>query len=75
MDINQIIVWARTRHLPIRENAQLPARHFSQARVVAVCQEPSSREPKPSPQTISLKGGDPAAGSPTATLLRLHPSH
>jgi len=21
-----------------------------------------------------LKGGDPAAGSPTATLLRLHPS-
>ena len=25
--------------------------------------------------TLSLKGGDPAAGSPTATLLRLHPSH
>lgn len=24
---------------------------------------------------ITLKGGDPAAGSPTATLLRLHPSH
>ena len=24
---------------------------------------------------ILLKGGDPAAGSPTATLLRLHPSH
>jgi hypothetical protein len=23
----------------------------------------------------SLKGGDPAAGSPTATLLRLRPSH
>ncbi len=22
-----------------------------------------------------FKGGDPAAGSPTATLLRLHPSH
>ena len=22
-----------------------------------------------------LKGGDPAAGSPTATLLRLHPNH
>ena len=22
-----------------------------------------------------MKGGDPAAGSPTATLLRLHPSH
>ena len=26
------------------------------------------------PSGISLKGGDPAAGSPTATLLRLHPS-
>ncbi len=27
-------------------------------------------------RSISLgKGGDPAAGSPTATLLRLHPSH
>ena len=25
-------------------------------------------------QDSSLKGGDPAAGSPTATLLRLHPS-
>ena len=24
---------------------------------------------------VSFKGGDPAAGSPTATLLRLHPSH
>ena len=23
---------------------------------------------------ISLKGGDPTAGSPTVTLLRLHPS-
>ena len=23
----------------------------------------------------SPKGGDPAAGSPTATLLRLHPNH
>ena len=40
------------------------------------CQE------KPQPGCIhiqrhspSLKGGDPAAGSPTATLLRLHPSH
>ena len=28
----------------------------------------------PHPTTLSLKGGDPAAGSPTATLLRLHPS-
>jgi hypothetical protein len=26
------------------------------------------------PRHASLKGGDPAAGSPTATLLRLHPS-
>ena len=26
-------------------------------------------------EDIFLKGGDPAAGSPTATLLRLHPSH
>ncbi len=25
--------------------------------------------------TNFFKGGDPAAGSPTATLLRLHPSH
>ena len=25
--------------------------------------------------TVSLKGGDPAAPSGTATLLRLHPSH
>ena len=25
--------------------------------------------------SLLLKGGDPAAGSPTATLLRLHPNH
>ena len=24
---------------------------------------------------LAVKGGDPAAGSPTATLLRLNPSH
>ena len=28
----------------------------------------------PKLETMPLKGGDPAAGSPTATLLRLHPS-
>ena len=27
------------------------------------------------PRGLPFKGGDPAAGSPTATLLRLHPSH
>ena len=27
------------------------------------------------PGLFLIKGGDPAAGSPTATLLRLHPSH
>ena len=26
-------------------------------------------------EDILYKGGDPAAGSPTATLLRLHPNH
>ncbi len=26
-------------------------------------------------RVILLKGGDPATGSPTATLLRLHPNH
>ena len=31
------------------------------------------RRPRPG-RAGSLKGGDPAAGSPTATLLRLHPS-
>jgi hypothetical protein len=38
--------------------------------------ERHSRRGKPlAPRDASLKGGDPAAGSPTATLLRLHPSH
>ena len=31
--------------------------------------------PGRSPKTILQKGGDPTAGSPTVTLLRLHPSH
>jgi len=25
--------------------------------------------------SVIIKGGDPATGSPTATLLRLHPNH
>jgi hypothetical protein len=29
----------------------------------------------PAGRSLDKKGGDPAAGSPTATLLRLHPSH
>ena len=35
------------------------------------------RPPRPrwEGRTAPCKGGDPAAGSPTATLLRLHPSH
>ena len=32
------------------------------------------RTPRERSSRTSLKGGDPAAGSPTATLLRLHPS-
>jgi hypothetical protein len=39
---------------------------------------PTSRHPGswfPDPWLLNVqKGGDPAAGSPTATLLRLHPS-
>jgi len=38
------------------------------------CQTPPERPRKAPDQSASLKGGDPAAGSPTATLLRLHPS-
>ncbi len=30
---------------------------------------------RPKAEERLQKGGDPAAGSPTATLLRLHPSH
>ena len=36
--------------------------------------KPTCPEGQPDTQAGSLKGGDPAAGSPTATLLRLHPS-
>jgi hypothetical protein len=35
---------------------------------------PQPGDRNPPPHGYSLKGGDPAAGSPTATLLRLHPS-
>ena len=31
--------------------------------------------PRPEGRARLQKGGDPAAGSPTATLLRLHPSY
>ena len=44
-------------------------------RVVVYCQEQlQPADIHRQPHNISLKGGDPAAGSPTATLLRLHPS-
>jgi hypothetical protein len=41
------------------------ARTMSNNLCGCICQSPS----------CFVKGGDPAAGSPTATLLRLHPSH
>lgn len=46
------------------------------ARVRRLCQDLSQQAPSLGriPRASSLKGGDPAAGSPTATLLRLHPS-
>ncbi len=51
---------------------QEPQPGRSDAGILSGTIQPRGRSP--SPQTISLKGGDPAAGSPTATLLRLHPS-
>ena len=46
------------------------------ARVRHYCQDHSQQASslRRIPRASSLKGGDPAAGSPTATLLRLHPS-
>ena len=38
------------------------------------CKTPRDHRTSRRPASGSLKGGDPAAGSPTATLLRLHPS-
>ncbi len=49
-----------------------PGRH-EQASYVVGTQQSRQAETHQHHQ-ISLKGGDPAAGSPTATLLRLHPS-
>ena len=36
---------------------------------------PGSLKAKSEREDYIHKGGDPAAGSPTATLLRLHPNH
>jgi len=47
-----------------------------QKRIFTFWQDPSNLcECPPQKPIFLLKGGDPAAGSPTATLLRLHPSH
>jgi hypothetical protein len=64
----------RPRHdPPIRDNQAQAGRH-EQAISLVGTQQYQDR-PKPIPdRPVSLKGGDPAAGSPTATLLRLHPS-
>ena len=43
--------------------------------VVIVSGRSQPEDIRPQRHALSLKGGDPAAGSPTATLLRLHPSH
>jgi hypothetical protein len=56
-----------------RERAS-PASTGNRSRQTSFCRSSHSREPKSPPRGASLKGGDPAAGSPTATLLRLHPS-
>ena len=54
----------RSNHLSYRPNHALP--------VNELC---GSLQVKSEREDIFLKGGDPAAGSPTATLLRLHPNH
>ena len=61
----------RSNHLSYRPNNRLGScRPVSASLVQVTCVGAPSRL-----STASLKGGDPAAGSPTATLLRLHPSH
>ncbi len=45
----------------------------NECKASSLCQT-SPKDPERPIRQTSLKGGDPAAGSPTATLLRLHPS-
>ena len=61
------------RSKPTRERPRLPPQNKFKAN--QCCRSVHSQEPRSLPHAASLKGGDPAAGSPTATLLRLHPSH
>ena len=58
--------------IPSRTERLQAGRH-EQAIVYVGTRQSQDSEPSPHRQA-SLKGGDPAAGSPTATLLRLHPS-
>ncbi len=66
--------WIGMRQAPSPPSGGPQPRHRLRA-MCSLVQDPGSRGPKSPPHTGSLKGGDPAAGSPTATLLRLHPSH
>ena len=48
----------------------LPGKRTAQCRMPYLASRTASAA-----EAAPCKGGDPAAGSPTATLLRLHPSH
>ena len=63
---------AKPRHDPLRGHRRAILRHRP-SRPAHLAADPSCKRPGGT-RPISLKGGDPAAGSPTATLLRLHPS-
>ena len=59
--------------LPRHPPEQPPLTHARGLLFRTISTDPRDK-PKDMAQDGSLKGGDPAAGSPTATLLRLHPS-
>ena len=67
MMIHQVgLFWIRTRVLTLIRGALLPAELIAQRYCFSEIQK----------SVLNLdKGGDPAAPSSTATLLRLHPSH
>ena len=61
--------------LKSRQHINQPGPNQNQIHVVSSLQELCVGARGRLATRVLVKGGDPAAGSPTATLLRLHPSH
>ena len=74
--VEEIVVGLGRFELPTSPLSGVRSNQLSYRPAVSLhCDQTDCEDASYAVTSFFFKGGDPAAGSPTATLLRLHPSH